>query len=131
MSAMSKCSQWVTHGFIGRDGATGHSCDEPVYEDKLCRRHFEQEQVALEQFRQQMDAATRHVSRTSVSGKGTYCGCGEFVPTGDNHPWGLSWKLEQAKEDEGLKPCPKCCYRFQMTSINVTCVFCEDGWVSA
>lgn len=128
---MNVCKRWVSHGFLGRDSSPGHYCGQPIHLDDVCRVHWAEDERAKQEFRDMMDRATRHLPRTSVSGKGSWCGCGKFVKHTENHPWGLSSKLEDHMADEGLVPCPKCCYRFKMTGINVTCVFCEDGWVPA
>jgi hypothetical protein len=88
------CGRAVTSGMLGHTRYVSR-CGKPVTEEGLCREHAADARYAREQFKRDMDRATRHYGRVAVHGKGTSCGCGAFVLDGQEHPWGLNAKDEE------------------------------------
>jgi hypothetical protein len=63
-----------------------------------CRQHADEARWRAKEFQRMMDTATRHSPGIRWHGKGTECLCGEFVPEGTEHPWGVPEKLERQQE---------------------------------
>jgi len=61
-----------------------------------CRAHLDEERYQRRRFEEQMAKASRHHGQIVVHGKGVRCLCGQFVPDGEEHPWGVP-----AREEDG------------------------------
>lgn len=89
---MEPCGKTVVNGPPGGVRLV-HGC--PAYADDavggvaMCRRHADEARYQRRMFTEMMARATKHWRGVSIHGRGTWCGCGAFVPDGEAHPWGV------------------------------------------
>jgi len=57
--------------------------------EEHCRAHLDEDDYQRRRFEEQMAKATRHSRSVAEHGKGVWCCCGQFVPDGQEHPWGV------------------------------------------
>lgn len=88
-------------GGIRQVGGCWRNVTEMIDGQPHCRQHADEARWQIKEFERMMDTATRHSPGIKWHGKGTECFCGEFVPEGTDHPWGVPEKLEQALRNDG------------------------------